>query len=73
MGRMNPPKFFCAFSETLTDVANTLLHASLLVMGYVAITKIPETDLGPPHTQYSLTHIAYYIDDVITSVQGGPE
>ena len=29
--------------------------------------------LAPPHTPESLTHIDYYINDVISVVQGGPD
>ena len=66
-------KYFCAFSETLTDVYNTLLHTSLTITGYGDISKIPETGLGPPHTLDSLTHIYCYMYDVITVVHGIPD
>ena len=36
---------------------------------YGSITAIPETGPGPPHTLDSLTHIGFYMDDVITSFQ----
>ena len=64
---------FCLLSETLTDVANTFVHMLLQIPGYGDITKIPETSLGLPHTLYRLTHIECYMDEVITSVQGGME
>ena len=65
---MNSPNFFCALSETLTDVAKTLVHMSLLVVGYGAIAKIPETGPGTIHNMDRLTHIDCYIDDVIKMV-----
>ena len=71
MGRL--PQVFCAFSETLTDVANALVDKDLPVPSYVAISKIPATGPGPPHTPESLTHIDFYMDDVISAVQGGPD
>ena len=73
MGWVDPAKFFCMLLETMTDVANALVHAMLPVPGYVAITKTPETGPDLPHTLGSLTHIYCYMDDAITAVQGGPE
>ena len=73
MGWVDSPKFFCAFSETLTDVANALVDTYLPVPSYSAISEIPETRPGPPHTPESLTHIGCYMDDVISAVQGGPD
>ena len=70
---VDSPKFFCALLETLVGVVNDLVHTSVPVLGYSAIAKIPETNLGPPHTLDSLTHIYCYMDDVITSVQGCPK
>ena len=67
---MGSPKNFCAFSETLTDVANALVRTSLLVPGYGAIYKIPDTGPGVPYTLDSLTHIYCYMNEVITAVQG---
>ena len=61
MGWVDSPNYFCAFSETLTDVANVLVHTSLPVPAYGAILAIPETGLVPPHTMDSLTHIDCYI------------
>ena len=71
IGWVDSRKFFYAFSKTLTGVANAVLHTLILVPGYGGITKIPKTSPGPPHTLDSLTHIYFYIDDVITVVQGG--
>ena len=71
MGWVDFPKFFCAFSETLTDVSNALADIDLPVLSYVAISEIPATGPGPPHTPESLNHINYYMDDVISVVQGG--
>ena len=34
--------------------------------------EIPETRPGPPQILESLTHIYFYMDDVISAVQGGP-
>ena len=65
------PKFFCAFLEMLTNVANDLVDAYLPVPAYGAISVLPATDLGPPHTPESLTHIDCYMDNFIYKVQGG--
>ena len=73
MGWVDSPKFFCAFSETMTDVANALVDSELPVPSYRAISKIPSTGPGPPHTPESLTHIDCYMDDVISVVQRGPD
>ena len=73
MGSVDSPKFFCAFSETLTDVANALVNTDLPVPSYGAISDIPATGPGPPHTPESLTHIDFYMDDVISVVQVGPD
>ena len=50
-------KYFCKFSETLTDVANVLVHKLFPVMVYRVIDMVPNTGPGPPHTLDSLTHI----------------
>ena len=65
------PQVFCAFSETLTDVANALVDSELPVPSYGAISEIPSTGPGPPHTPESLTHIDFYMDDIISALQGG--
>ena len=70
MGWVDFPKFFCAFLETLTGVANTLGDIDLTVPSYGAISDIPATVPGPPHTPESLTNIDCYMDDVISAVQG---
>ena len=70
MGWVDSPKFFCTFFETLTDVDNALVDSELPVPAYGAISKIPSTGPGPPHTPESLTHIYCYMDDVISVVQG---
>ena len=70
MGWVDSPKYFCAISETLTDVVNALVHTSLPVPGYGVIYKIPETVLGLPYTLDSLTHIYCCMDDVVTAVKG---
>ena len=68
MGWVDSPKFFCAFLETLTDMANTLVDTDFPVPSYVAISEIPANGPGPPHTPEILTHINCYIDDVISAV-----
>ena len=73
MGWVDPLKFFCAFLETLTDVANALVNSELPVLSYGAISEIPSTGPGPPHTPESLNHRDCYMDDVISVVQGGPD
>ena len=64
-------KFFCVFSETLTNVENALVHTSLPVPEYRDITKIPKTSLSPPHTLDILTHSEFCINVVRKAVQGG--
>ena len=59
MGWLDSPKFFCAFSETLIDVANSLVNSKLPVPSYGAISEIPTTGPAPPHTPESLTHIDF--------------
>ena len=59
------PKCFCTFSETLTDVVNTLVDTDLPVPSYGAISEIPATGLGPPHTPEGLIHINCYMNEVI--------
>ena len=70
---VDSPKFFCAFSETLTDVVYALVGLELPVLSYGAISEIPAPEPGPPHTPERLTHIDCYMDDVISVVQGGPD
>ena len=48
MGWVDSPKFFCTFSETLTDVANALVESELPVPAYWEIYKIPSTGPAPP-------------------------
>ena len=48
MGWVDPPKFFCSFSETLTDVENTLVNADLPVPTYRVISALPATEPPPP-------------------------
>ena len=54
-------------------MANALVDSELPVPAYGAISEIPSTRPGPPHTLESLTHIDCYMDDVISVVQGGPD
>ena len=56
MGRLELSKFFCAFSDMMTEMVNALVDTELLVREYGFITKIPTTRLHPPppphtHTQ----------------------
>ena len=71
MGWVEPPMFFYAFQETLTDMENALADTDFPLPFYGAISKIPVTRTPPPHTPESLTHIYFYMDDVISAVQGG--
>ena len=73
MGWVGSPKFFCAFSETLTDVTNDLVDADLPVPDYGAISALLATDPWGGRTPSSLTHIDCYMDDVISVVQGGEQ
>ena len=57
----------------LTDVANTVIITSLLVPQCGTIANIPKTGPCLPHTLYILNHIYFYVDYIITVVQGGPE
>ena len=63
------PKFFCALSKTLTDVLNTLFDTALPVLEYGTIAEIPLL----PHVWERLSYIYYYMDDVISPVQGDPK
>ena len=54
---VDSPKFFRAFSETLTEVANALIHTSLLVPGHGAVANIPESGPGLPLTLDIITYI----------------
>ena len=54
-------------------MVNALVHTLIPVPGFMAIAKIPETGLGPPHTLDSLAHIDRCMDDMITAVQGWSE
>ena len=56
MGWVESPNYFCVFSETLTEVANALVHTLLQVPVYGVISEIPETVPGPPHTIDILRH-----------------
>ena len=47
---------------------NALVNTDLPVPSYGAISEIPETGPGPPHTPESLTNIDCYMDDVISAV-----
>ena len=48
MGWLDSPMFFHALSETLENVANTLVNTALPIPAYGAITKIPATAPSPP-------------------------
>ena len=50
MGWVDSPKYFCTISETLADVENSMVHTSLLVPAYGAISEIPRDRPEPtPH------------------------
>ena len=73
MGWFNSPKFFCAFSDILMNMASTIVNILLLITWYDAIFNISNTGPGLSHTLDILTHIYLYINDVILAVQGVPE
>ena len=54
-------------------MANSLVEMNLLVLSYGTISEIPVTGPVPPHTPESLTHIDFYMDDVISALQGDPD
>ena len=56
MGWVDSPKFFCAFSETLTDLANTPVDTELPIPDYGDIAKIPTPPSPPPHIHPRDTH-----------------
>ena len=70
IGCVYSPNFLCAFSETLTGVAETLVDTDLPFPSYFTIAKIPGTRTGAPHAQESLIYIYCYMDDIISAVQG---
>ena len=49
-GWVDSSKIFLDFSETLTDMANTLVDADLPVPSNGAISALPATDPPPPPT-----------------------
>ena len=50
MGWVDSPKFLCAFSDMLKDVANALVNTELPVQAYGDISKIPAPFPLPPTT-----------------------
>ena len=48
MGWVESPKFFCAFSNNLTDVANALVDADLPLLSYGSISVLPALETPPP-------------------------
>ena len=72
MGWVDSPKFFCAFSETLTDVENDMVDADLPVLAYGRISMLPSTEPPPFQTPENLTHINCYMDEVISAIRGRP-
>ena len=46
-----------------------MVNTDLSVPSYGAISEIPATGPGTPHTPESLTHIDCYMDDVLSAVQ----
>ena len=69
MGWVESPKFFYAFLETLTNMANALVDADFPVPAYGAIYGLRATEPHPPNTPAILTHIDCYMDGVIPAVQ----
>ena len=55
----------------LIDVANSLVDQDLPVPSYRVIYEIPATVPIPSHIPESLAHSDFYMDDVISAVQGG--
>ena len=53
---VDSPKFFCAFSETLTDMENALVDADLPMPSYGAISALPTTEPPPPPPHFSKPH-----------------
>ena len=51
-------------------MANSIISTLLLVPFYSATTDILKTGPGLPHTLLRLIHISFYIDGLITAVQG---
>ena len=70
-GMSRIPKFIYAFPKMLMDMSNSIVGMLLPVTWYVAITKILKTGPGLPLTLDSLTHIHYYVDNSIMTVQDG--
>ena len=63
-------QLFLRILETLTHVANALVHTLLPVpRPFGSAPKTPP----PPCTLESLTNIYFYTDDMIKAVQGGPD
>ena len=56
----------------MTDVANSLVDMDLLVLSYIAISKISPSSPVPFRIPESLTNINFYMYDVISAVQVGP-
>ena len=73
MGWVYSFKAFCSFSKILTNMANFILQTSLTVPRYSDIANIPKIGTTPSHTLDILTHIYFYMDDIIAVVQGRPE
>ena len=71
IGWVDSTQFLCAFSETLTDVANALFYTELPMLDYGSIYTPRATYPGPPHTLEIFIHIDCYVDDVIYAVHGG--
>ena len=73
MGWVESPNFFCTFSETLTDFANTSRsHPMAIYQNYLPPPPRTHTPT-PKHTKNILTDINCYMDDIISAVQGGSD
>ena len=73
MGWLDSFKLLCALSETITGVDNALVGTDLPVTSYGVISNLPSKGPGPPHTLRILFHIDFYMDGMLSSVQGGLE
>ena len=62
--------YLYSFSETVVDVVTAMVSKYLYIQLYGDIANIYKTDEGPPHTPRSITHINFYMDEIITAYQG---
>ena len=55
------------------EMSNDIVNTSLPDAWWGTISSIPKTILVPPQTSDSLTHIYFYMYDVLSAVQGVPD